>query len=59
VMARYQGTVLLATHDPREAAMADRVCLLYEGQVARILSGLDYQDAARAASPISAGRASW
>lgn len=44
VLVRHHGTVLLATHDPREIALADTVVVLDAGHVQQVLSGEDYRD---------------
>jgi ATP-binding cassette, subfamily B, bacterial len=44
MIARHQGTVLLATTDPAETAMADQVWVLDRGRVVEALSGEEYRD---------------
>ncbi|WP_210506495.1 ABC transporter ATP-binding protein [Naasia sp. SYSU D00057] len=44
VIARHQGTILVATHDPDEIALADRVVVLKDGMVAAVLSGDECRD---------------
>jgi ATP-binding cassette subfamily B protein len=47
VVGRYPGTVLLATHDPAEAEMMDRIWRLEGGRLAEILPGRGRQREAR------------
>ncbi|MGH3656602.1 MAG: ATP-binding cassette domain-containing protein, partial [Micromonosporaceae bacterium] len=42
-MARYHGTVLLASHDPAELALADQVWVLERGRVIETLSADEYR----------------
>jgi len=44
LLIRHQGTVLLATHDSREIALADTVVVLAAGRVRQVLSGEEYRD---------------
>lgn len=44
VIARHKGTIVMVTHDAREAAMADEVWLMREGRLVRSLSGEDYRN---------------
>lgn len=44
IMSRHRGTVLLATHEPSEIALADVVVVLRKGQVERVLSGEKFRD---------------
>ncbi|MEO6199781.1 MAG: ABC transporter ATP-binding protein [Cryobacterium sp.] len=44
LMVRHQGTVLLASHDPREIALADTVVVLAGGELQQVISGEDYRD---------------
>ena len=44
ILARYDGTVLIATQDPREIAMANTVVVLKGGAVAEVMSGEEYRD---------------
>jgi ATP-binding cassette subfamily B protein len=50
MIVRHQGTVLLATTDPAEIAMADQVWVLDRGRVREALSGEEYRDRAWLAS---------
>lgn len=38
-LSRHHGTTLLVTHDPAELALADKVWVLDQGRVSRVLSG--------------------
>ncbi len=50
---RYQGTVVFVTHDPSEAALADRVCYMADGQIIADMSGDEYRGRiARPADPV-------
>lgn len=44
IMTRHRGTVLLATNDPDEMALADQIWVLDAGRVRETLSGEDYRD---------------
>jgi ABC-type multidrug transport system fused ATPase/permease subunit len=44
IVGRHHGTVLLATNDPEEIALADQVWSLERGLVASTQSGEDYRD---------------
>ena len=44
ILARYDGTVLIATQDPREIAMANTVVVLKGGAVAEVMYGEEYRD---------------
>jgi ATP-binding cassette subfamily B protein len=44
LLSRHQGTVLLATHDPREISLADKVVVLDAGELHQVISGEDYRD---------------
>ena len=44
MVTRHRGTVLLATNDPAELALADQVWVLERGRVRETLSGEDYRD---------------
>ncbi|MHC6229985.1 ABC transporter ATP-binding protein [Arthrobacter sp. MMS24-T111] len=46
MLARYDGTVLIATQDPQEMALADKVVVLHKGTVAEVISGEEYRDRA-------------
>ena len=59
VLARYRGTVLLVTHDPAEAALADHVCVMADGRVQDIMSSEEYRTRARASRRVEAGRLRW
>jgi ABC-type multidrug transport system fused ATPase/permease subunit len=50
-LARYGGTVLLATHDPAEAVLADTVWRMDRGEVVEVIPGALV--AARAGQPLS------
>ncbi|MGN7147519.1 ABC transporter ATP-binding protein [Arthrobacter sp. SAFR-179] len=45
-LARYDGTVLMATQDPQEIALADKVVVLQKGAVVEVMSGEEYRDRA-------------
>ncbi|MEO5316822.1 ABC transporter ATP-binding protein [Pseudarthrobacter sp. CC12] len=53
ILARYDGTVLIATQDPREIAMANTVVVLKGGAVAEVMSGEEYRDRAWLESNLS------
>ncbi len=59
VLARYSGTVLLATHDPIEAQLADRVITLDDGRLASNLTGDEHRDQAVRRRLADAGRPLW
>jgi ABC-type multidrug transport system fused ATPase/permease subunit len=44
MVTRHRGTVLLASNDPAELALADQVWVLERGRVRETLSGEDYRD---------------
>lgn len=44
MLTHYNGTVLLATHDPAEIALADQVVVLEQGSVREVLTGEEYRD---------------
>lgn len=44
VIGRHLGTVMLVTHDPDEARMADEVWWIEDGRVVEVLTGEQYQD---------------
>jgi ATP-binding cassette, subfamily B, bacterial len=50
MVARHAGTVLLVTHDPAEAAMADVVWQMREGRIIASQSGHEYRQALAAGS---------
>jgi ATP-binding cassette subfamily B protein len=54
VMTRHHGTVLLVTHDPEEAALADQVWLMQDGRIVEQLSGDEYRDRQWKYDPVSA-----
>jgi ABC-type multidrug transport system fused ATPase/permease subunit len=54
VMIRHHGTVLLATHDPEEAARADQVWVMRNGRIADVLTGEEYRDRQWKHDPVSA-----
>ena len=43
-VTHYRGTILLATHDPQELALADQVWVLDNGRVREVVSGEDVRD---------------
>ena len=45
VIVRHRGTVIMASHDPREIALADQVWTLDKGHLVSITSGEDFRDA--------------
>ena len=54
---RYQGTVLFVTHDPAEAALADRVVTLSDGRVVADVDGDEFRLQLRSHNvPSGAGR---
>lgn len=59
LIARYAGTVVLVTHDPAEASLADQVCLMKGGRIVEELSGNDYRARLHEMRRITAGRPSW
>lgn len=59
VISRYHGTVLLVTHDPVEASLADQVCIMRNGRVVRRLSGDEYRAENRKQRRVQAGRPVW
>ena len=44
MLKRFDGTVLLATQDPQELALADKIVVLSKGAIAEVLSGEEYRD---------------
>jgi ATP-binding cassette, subfamily B, bacterial len=44
VIAHHQGTVLLVTHDPNEAALADEVWTMEDGHVIEAVPGDEFRD---------------
>jgi ATP-binding cassette, subfamily B, bacterial len=56
MIVRHQGTVLLATKDPAEIALADHVWVLDRGRVVEALSGEEYRDRAWFASQTGSTR---
>jgi ABC-type multidrug transport system fused ATPase/permease subunit len=54
VMTRHHGTVLLVTHDPEEAALADQVWLMREGRIAEVVSGDEFRDRQWKHDPVTA-----
>lgn len=46
ILTRYDGTVLLATQDPQEIALADKVAVLEKGSLLEVISGEEYRDRA-------------
>jgi ABC-type multidrug transport system fused ATPase/permease subunit len=43
-LRRFDGTVLLATQDPQELTLADRIVVLSKGTIAEVISGEEYRD---------------
>ncbi len=43
-LKRFHGTVLLATQDPHELALADRIVVLSKGTIADVMTGEEYRD---------------
>ena len=43
-LKRFHGTVLLATQDPQELALADKIVVLSKGTVAEVMTGEEYRD---------------
>ncbi|MDP8901142.1 MAG: ABC transporter ATP-binding protein/permease [Actinomycetota bacterium] len=50
VIAQHQGTILLVTHDPQEAALADQVWFMRGGRLVDVISGRELRDRQWAAS---------
>jgi ABC-type multidrug transport system ATPase subunit len=48
VIARHLGTVLLITHDPDEARLADEVWRIEGGRLVEVLTSEQYQDRVQA-----------
>jgi ATP-binding cassette subfamily B protein len=44
VIAHHRGTVLLVTHDPGEASLADHVWTMESGRIIEVLCGEEYRD---------------
>jgi ATP-binding cassette, subfamily B, bacterial len=44
VISHHRGTVLLVTHDPVEAALADEVWFMEAGRIETVMSGPEYRD---------------
>jgi ATP-binding cassette, subfamily B, bacterial len=44
MLSRHRGTVLLASHDPRELALADTVIVLEDGRVVAEVPGAEFRD---------------
>jgi ABC-type bacteriocin/lantibiotic exporter with double-glycine peptidase domain len=44
MLTRHRGTVLMATTDPAELALADQVWVLNQGRVLETLTGEEYRD---------------
>lgn len=59
LFTRYRGTVVLATHDAEEAALADHVCRLESGRVVERVTGEEYRERCRVARRMAAGRLRW
>lgn len=59
VISRYAGTVLLVTHDPVEASLADHVYVMASGRVVRHMTGDQYRAEVSAQRRIDAGRPTW
>jgi ABC-type bacteriocin/lantibiotic exporter with double-glycine peptidase domain len=59
VLARYRGTVLLVTHDPAEAAMADDVCVMADGRIEEYMTAAQYRAEMRAIDRLDAGYPRW
>ncbi len=51
IVVRYGGTVLIATHDPDEAALADVVWKMDDGRISQVIMGSDFR--AALSSPVS------
>ena len=58
-IARYSGTVLLVTHDPAEASLADHVCTMADGRIVEHITGDEYRERVRTARRANAGRPTW
>jgi ATP-binding cassette subfamily B protein len=59
VISRYRGTVVLATNDSTDAALADQVCVLEGGRVVESLLGEEYRERVRKDRRVLAGRVQW
>lgn len=59
VLSRYPGTVLLVTHDPTEASLADRVVVMANGRVTRQLTGDQWRTEQADRRRVVAGRPVW
>jgi len=46
MLARFEGTVLLATQDPQDIALADKVVVLAKGAVVEVISREEFRDRA-------------
>lgn len=44
MLRRFDGTVLLATQDPHELVLADKIVVLSKGTIAEVISGEEYRD---------------
>lgn len=58
-ITRYHGTVVLVTHDPVEASLADHVCIMGDGRIVEVLTGDEYRTRTRLARRAEAGRPVW
>ena len=43
ILVRYGGTVMIATHDPEDAAIADFVWTMEDGRVTQVISGSEFR----------------
>jgi ATP-binding cassette subfamily B protein len=59
VLARYRGTILLVTHDPAEASLADHVCIMAEGRIEAYITGAQYREEVRTLERIESRRHQW
>jgi ABC-type multidrug transport system fused ATPase/permease subunit len=59
VLARYRGTVMLVTHDPVEAALADHVCVMANGRIEEYMTADEYRSRAHTIRRVEAGRVRW
>ena len=44
MLKRFNGTVLLATQDPQELVLADKIVVLSKGAIAEVITGEEYRD---------------
>ena len=59
VISRYNGTIMLVTHDPVEASLADHVVIMDSGQIARHMTGEEFRAEMTLERRMEAGRPKW